>query len=82
MTTTPDKGWHLVTVHTVGPIVTIADLVQVTGLSRRTVRDMLALYEVRALPRYDPRDVLKFQRHHVLAAIVEMPGKGKGGKRS
>lgn len=70
------KGWHRVTATNVNPIVTIADLVAVTGLSRWTIRDMLTTYRVPALPRYGPRDTLHYQREHVLAAIGSMVGSG------
>jgi len=74
---TNPKGWHLVTATNVNPIVTIADLVSVTGLSRRTVRDMLTKYHVPALPRYGPRDTLRYQRQHVLDAIRSRTGSGR-----
>lgn len=74
---TDSKGWHLVTATTVDPVVTIADLVAVTGLSRRTVRDLLTRYQVPALPRYGPRDTLRYQQQHVLAAIGSMVGSGR-----
>ena len=70
------KGWHRVTATTVNAIVTIADLVAVTGLSRRTVRDMLTAYRVPALPRYGARDILLYRREHVLSAIDSMVGSG------
>lgn len=70
------KGWNKVTVTNVNPIVTIADLVAVTGLSRRTIREMITRYQVPALPRYGPRDTLRYQRQHVLAAIGSMSGSG------
>lgn len=73
---TSQKGWHLVTAANVNPIVTIADLVAVTGLSRRTVRDMLTAYHVPTLPRYG-RDTLRYRRDHVLTAIGSMPGTGR-----
>jgi hypothetical protein len=74
---TNPKGWHLVTATNTSPIVTIADLVAVTGLSRRTVRDMLTKYRVPALPRYGHRDTLRYQRQHVLEAIRSMTGSGR-----
>jgi hypothetical protein len=73
---TNPKGWHLVTATNVNPIVTIADLVAVTGLSRWTVREMLIRYQVFPLLRYGPRDTLRYQRQHVLAAIESMTGSG------
>lgn len=73
---TNPKGWHLVTATNVNPIVTIADLVAVTGLSRRTVRDMLTRYRVPSLPRYGPRDTHRYRRYHILAAIGSMSGSG------
>lgn len=73
---TDPKGWHRVTATNVDAIVTIADLVAVTGLSRRTIRDMIAAYRVPALPRYGPRDTLHYQRQHILAAIGSMVGTG------
>jgi hypothetical protein len=77
---TNPKGWHLVTATNVNPIVTIADLVSVTGLSRRTVRDMLTKYHVPALPRYGPRDTLRYQRPLLLDAIRSMPRTGNRKK--
>lgn len=74
---TNPKGWHLVTTTSASPIVTIADLVAVTGLSRRSVRDMLTKYRVPALPRYGPRDTLRYQLQHVLEAIRSMTGSGR-----
>jgi hypothetical protein len=73
---TNPKGWNRVTATNVNPIVTIADLVAVTGLSRWTVREMLTRYKVPALPRYGPRDTRRYQRQHVLAAIESMTGSG------
>lgn len=73
---THPKGWHLVTATNINPIVTIADLVAVTGLSRRTIRDMLTAYRVPTLPRYGPRDTLRYQRQHIIAAIGSMVGSG------
>lgn len=73
---THPKGWTRITATNVNPIITIADLVAVTGLSRRTVREMLTRYQVPALPRYSPRDTLRYQRQHVLAAIESMTGSG------
>lgn len=75
------KGWNLVTATSVNPIVTIVDLVAVTGLSRRTVRDMLTRYRVPSLPRYGPRDTYRYRRHHILAAIGSMPGSRKGNQQ-
>lgn len=74
---TKSKGWYRVTATNVNAIVTVADLVAVTGLSRRTVRGMLTAYHVPALPRYAPRDTLRYQRQHVLAAIGAMVGTGR-----
>jgi hypothetical protein len=70
------KGWHLVTATSVTPIVTIADLVTVTNLSRRTIREMLTHYQISPLLRYSPRDTLRYQRQHILAAIESMTGSG------
>jgi len=79
-TTTPDhgptKGWYLATSKSISPIVTIADLVAVTGLSRRTIRETLTRYRVPALPRYGARDTRRYQRQHILAAITAMTGSG------
>jgi hypothetical protein len=74
---TNPKGWHRVTATNINQIVTIADLVAVTGLSRRTVRDVLTAYRVPPLPRYGARDTLRYQRDHVLAAITSMVGTGR-----
>lgn len=73
---TSQKGWHLVTPVTIGSIVTIADLMAVTGLSRWTVRGMLARYQVSVLPRH-PRDTRRYERHLVMAAINAMPSIGR-----
>jgi len=74
---TPDpKGWTNVTATNINPIVTISDLVTVTGLSRRTIREMLTRYQVQALPRYGKRDTCRYLRQHVFAAIESMTGSG------
>jgi hypothetical protein len=74
---TNPKGWHRVTAATVGPIVTIADLVAVTGLSRWTIRQMLTRYQVTPLPRHGGRDTRRYERHLVMTAIDAMPGSGR-----
>lgn len=76
---TDAKGWHLVTPVTIGPIVTIADLAAVTGLSRWTIRGMLTRYQVPPLPRH-PRDTRRYERHLVMTAINAMPGSGRSTK--
>lgn len=73
---TSPKGWNQVTVTSVNPVVTIADLVAATGLSRWTIRGMLARYQVPTLPRYG-HDARRYQRKHVIDAIQSMTGKGK-----
>lgn len=79
---TDPAGWANVTITSVGPVVTIADLVTVTGLSRRTIRDMIARYQISPIPRYGRRDTLRYQRQHILAAIGSMTGSGNRRRRS
>jgi len=79
---TNPKGWNLATETNINPIVTIVELVSITGLSRWTVREMLVRYQVPPLPRNGTRDTIRYQRQHVLSAIESMTGRGNRNRRS
>lgn len=70
------RGWVSANEENMPAVATISDLVAITGLSRRTVRDMIRRYDVPQLPpesRFDPR---MFDGEVMLRAIQGMVGKG------
>jgi len=70
------KGWHLLLVAELLPIVTIAELAAATGLSRRSVRDLIATAGIEPVPGHGPHGALNYELDAVSTAVTTRPGKG------
>lgn len=70
------NGWHRITSSTLTPLVTISDLVKATGLSRRSVRDLIRVAGIQPIPGFGDHGAISYELSAILAAIANMPGKG------
>ena len=60
------------------PTITITMIVAITGLARRSVRDMFVRYGIKPLPTMGR--TLRYATEDVLAAVARMPGRGNAAR--